>query len=179
MLIVVISPTVVVRFSTHGVPSVEGTWWWSTVSYAPRWRSIVHAVTTIVSAVVRRWGREEVVTATSSLWRSIGSPRRVTVNGILWCRYYLFRFVNGRFPTFHGQSVQFDRRSYVTDIGFSARFGSIGFGRRMLILGSSDGFVGGTVLSLLDARAFGRIFFIAQLERDGEAFLVGRARFAG
>lgn len=99
----------------------------------------------------------------------------MTADGVLWCCNDLLRFVDGRFSTFHCQGVQFDRRCYVADVGFAARFGPIGFGRWMLVFGSSDGFVGGAVLSLLDARALGRVFFIAQLERDGEAFLVGRA----
>lgn len=98
---------------------------------------------------------------------------------VLRCRNDLFRFVNSRFSSFHGQSVQFDRGSYISDVCLPTRLGTIGFGRRMLVLGRSDGLVRGTVLGLFDAWAFGCVFFIAQFERDGEAFLVGRARFAG
>lgn len=98
---------------------------------------------------------------------------------VLWCRDDLFRFVDRRFATFHGQGVEFDRWGDVPNVGLPTRLGPIGFGRWMFVFGRSDGLMGGTVLGLLDAWAFGRVFFVAQFERDGETFLVGRARFAG
>lgn len=94
-------------------------------------------------------------------------------------RNHLLRFVDGRFAPLHGQCIQLDRGRNVPDRGLPTDLDPVNLGRGMLVLGRGNCLVRRAVLGLLDARTLGRVLFIAQLERDGEAFLVRRARLSG
>uniref|UniRef100_A0A182S3K2 Secreted protein n=1 Tax=Anopheles funestus TaxID=62324 RepID=A0A182S3K2_ANOFN len=86
--------------------------------------------------------------------------------------------VHRRFTALHGQRVQLDRRREAAHVALGAGFRpTVRPGRRMFVFGRRDRITSRLVLRLLDARTLRRVLLIAELQRDGEMFLVRRSGF--